>query len=153
MSAFVVPFLGTTKFAPRSRNVDARHVTKSISVVGKTRMVAGEDVSRRSVLRGAGLAALGLFVAPALAFDKGELKEDAEALNYEDELTDVGPDEKEKNITRAKKKAKAPGYREEQQALVKAEDQKYDEMVAEELKEDKEAKAKYEEYLKTRKKN
>ena len=113
----------------------------------------GREVSRRAVLSGfAAAAALSLLGGPALADEEElkELKEDVEKLSYEEELLDVGPDPVEKSKLRVKPKPEVPSYRVKEQALTEAEEKKYDEMVAEELSEEKSLKEKYEEYIRSK---
>lgn len=65
-------------------------------------------------------------------FDIKELQKDVEELQYEEELTDVGPDPLEKNPTRIKKKAPEPSYVNEERDVLLKSDKKYDDMVAKE---------------------
>jgi NAD(P)-dependent dehydrogenase (short-subunit alcohol dehydrogenase family) len=78
--------------------------TTTVAACGRP-VMAASGLSRRAALRFAALgvaAAAGLGVARA--FDLEELKEDVEELKYDDEVTEVGPDDKEELITRTKKK-------------------------------------------------
>lgn len=104
---------------------------------------ATPHVSRRNVLRLAGVLATGTATAALAGFDLKELKEDVEELNYEEEVTDVGPDPAEKNVLRTKKKKEEPAYRAEEKALVKEEEAAYDAMVAKELAEEARIKAQF----------
>ncbi|CAN8073548.1 unnamed protein product [Agarophyton chilense] len=101
-------------------------------------------LSRRSVLRGAAFSVVGI-AAAAIAgqIDIKELKEDIKDLNYEDEVTDVGPDPAEKNITRIRKKQAEPAYKIEERELFKEEEQEYEAMVEKEAEEDARIKAKF----------
>lgn len=101
-------------------------------------------LSRRAALRFAALSIAGVATSTlAASFDLKELKEDVEALKYDEEVLDVGPDSQEKNVTRIKKKEKEPEFRSEEQALIKKEDEEYDKMVASELAEEARLKATY----------
>lgn len=107
-------------------------------------MSSAARVSRRGALRLAGLLATGAATA-ALAgpFDLKELKEDVEELNYEEEVTEVGPDPAEKNILRTKKKKEEPKFRAEEKEIIKEGSEAYDAMVAKELAEDAKLKAEF----------
>jgi hypothetical protein len=78
--------------------------TATVAACGRP-VMAASGLSRRAALR---LAALGVVSAAGLgmarAFDLEELKEDVEELKYDDEVTEVGPDDKEELLTRTKKK-------------------------------------------------
>lgn len=65
-------------------------------------------MTRRDALRAVGLA-FGLTVVAdaARAFDLKELKQDVEAIKYDDEVQEVGPDPKEELLLREKKEKKA----------------------------------------------
>lgn len=101
-------------------------------------MMSASNLSRRAVLRlVAGALAVAGGSVGALAqekdkFDLKELKKDVESLNYTDEVTDVGPDSREKNPTRTKKPTTEPKYRNEEQMLIKSEEAAYDTMVKKE---------------------
>lgn len=101
-------------------------------------------MNRRAALSVFGLS-LTVAASSAMAgsFDLKELKEDVEALKYDEEVTDVGPDANEKNPTRIKKKVEAPSYKSEEAELIKSEEKKYDEMVEKELEEEAALKAKF----------
>lgn len=107
-------------------------------------MSANPRVSRRGALRLAGLMATGAASA-ALAgqFDLKELKEDVEALQYDEEVTDVGPDPQEKQVLRTKKKKEEPKFRTEEKKQLKEEEDKYDAMVAKELEDEAKLKAQF----------
>ncbi|KAI0558425.1 DGF-1-like protein [Gracilaria domingensis] len=105
-------------------------------------------LSRRSVLRVAAFSVVG--VAAAAIADgidtkqlKEELKEDVKELNYEEEVTDVGPDAAEKNVTRIRKKEDEPAYKVEERELVKEEKEEYAAMLEREAEEDAKIKAKF----------
>lgn len=100
--------------------------------------MAAQGYSRRAILRLAALGTVGV-AGVALAanrkdddFDLKELKKDVEELSYEEEVVEVGPDTREKNPTRIKKKEQVPEYMEEERDVLQKSDKKYDEMVAKE---------------------
>lgn len=103
-------------------------------------------VGRRAALRLAGLAFAGV-AGSALAvndkFDLKELKEDVEAINYDDEVTEVGPDAAAGQKLRTKKKEKEPEFRAEEKEQLKEEEQNYDAMLAKEAAEAEVIKAKF----------
>lgn len=105
---------------------------------------SNHSVSRRAALR---LAAFSFAAASTAAlanqFDLKELKEDVEELKYDEEVTDIGPDAAEKNVTRTKKTAEVPKFRTEEAELLKKEDAAYDAMVEKELEEDARLKAQF----------
>lgn len=72
-----------------------------------------------------------------------DLKKQVEAIDYEEEFVDVGPDSQEKELSNLKKKAKDPAYRAKLKAVIDAEESKYDEMVAKEKADDAILKAKF----------
>lgn len=114
-----------------------------------TRMSSGgtnnANMSRRSVLRLAGVfAASGALSAYALdAATKKELREELGTIDYDDELTDVGPDAAAELKTRQKKEVEAPEYVVENAEVVEEADKKFDKMVAEEAAEEAALKAKF----------
>lgn len=92
----------------------------------------------------AGLLATGAAAAAfAGEFDLKELKEDVEELNYEEEVTEIGPDPAEKNILRTKRKKEEPKFRVEEKEMVKEEENAYDAMIAREKEEDAKIKAQF----------
>lgn len=134
-------FVSTVNLAP-SRLHRAGACTSALRPTMAATPATFGPVSRRAALRlfSTAVGALAL-AAPlrALAdkrkeddFDLGELKRDVEALEYDEEVTDVGPDSQEKNPTRTKKKKVAPVYVEEEKEVIEGADKKYDAMVAKE---------------------
>lgn len=109
--------------------------------------VAGH--SRRAMLHLAAgaLAMVGVTAVRAAEDDSNfslkELKKDVEELKYDEEVVDVGPDDREKNPTRIKKKVEVPAFRSEEKELVKEEEENYDEMVAKEKADAAKIKAKF----------
>lgn len=97
------------------------------------------------MLRLAGVfAASGALSAYALdAATKKELREELGTIDYDDELTDVGPDAAAELKTRQKKEVEAPEYVVENAEVVEEADKKFDKMVAEEAAEEAALKAKF----------
>lgn len=95
------------------------------------------SITRRGALRLAGLSALAL-AAPVFAEGislkslEGELKEDVEALKYDEELLDVGPDSREKNIVDIPKPKKENPVVAAQEKREKQEEKNFDDMVEKE---------------------
>ncbi|PXF45374.1 hypothetical protein BWQ96_04894 [Gracilariopsis chorda] len=102
-------------------------------------------LSRRSVLQAAAFSLAGIASAALAAsnIDIKELKEDVKELEYDEEVTEVGPDPVEKNITRIKKKELEPSYKVEERELIKEEEEEYKAMVKKEAEEDARIKAKF----------
>lgn len=104
------------------------------------------SVSRRGALRLAGLGALAL-AAPVFAEGislkalEGELKEDVEELKYDEELLDVGPDEREKNPVDIKRPKKENPVVVAEVKREKREEEEFDDMVAREKAEGERVKA------------
>lgn len=106
--------------------------------------MSGASVSRRAALRFAAASIAGIAgVSLASDISLKELKKDVEELKYDEEVTDVGPDDREKNVTRTKKKVEEPKFRVEEKELLAEDENNFDEMVAEELEEEKKLKAKF----------
>ncbi|GJD07079.1 hypothetical protein Gasu2_14610 [Galdieria sulphuraria] len=92
-------------------------------------------------------AALGLtlpmLLAEKVTIDKPEqLRKDVESLKYDEELI-LNPDPAEKDPLRYKPPPKEPEYRKQEQQLIKSEEEKYQNMVKEELKEESELRSKF----------
>lgn len=124
------------------------------STVMATPPPAGTPLSRRAALSAgfavaAAAALAGVSSASAATqsmpkLDKlSDLKKQVEAIDYEEEFADVGPDPQEKEMTNLKKKAKDPAYRAKLKAVIDAEEKKYDEMLAKEKADEALIKAKF----------
>lgn len=144
-----VPVVGTTS---RSASAGACERTRSAP------MMSADNVSRRAVLRlvagalavaGGSVGALAQSKKSSDSFDLKELKKDVESLNYVDEVTDVGPDSREKNPTRTKKPTTEPKFRNEEEMLIKSEEAAYDTMVKKEYQDSEKLRDEYQ----NRKKN
>ncbi|GAB0493163.1 hypothetical protein MMPV_004437 [Pyropia vietnamensis] len=132
----------------------AASARRAATTVMATPPPASAPLSRRAALS-AGFAAAAAAalagVSPASAatqtmpkLDKlSDLKKQVEAIDYEEEFVDVGPDSQEKEISNLKKKAKDPAYRAKLKAVIDAEEKKYDEMLAKEKAEEAIIKAKF----------
>lgn len=107
-------------------------------------LAAGVAAAAAAALSGvsSASAASGPVTIPKL--DKpSDLKKQVEAIDYEEEFVDVGPDSQEKEMSNLKKKAKDPAYRAKLKAVIDAEESKYEEMVAKEKAEEAVLKAKF----------
>lgn len=122
-------------------SVPALHQARKTRSVCNVTMRA--SLSRRAALQLAALSVGVAFASEARAqIDLKELKEDVEAIKYEEEVTDVGPDAQAENIiTQTKKKEEEPEFRQKEKELLKEEESKYDQMVAQELAEEAKIKA------------
>ncbi|GJQ14206.1 hypothetical protein GpartN1_g5997.t1 [Galdieria partita] len=92
-------------------------------------------------------AALGItlpmLLAEKVTVDKPEqLRKDVESLKYDEELI-LNPDPAEKDPLRYKPPPKEPEYRKQEQQLIKSEEEKYQNMVKEELNEENELRSKF----------
>lgn len=121
------------------------HTARPTATSRSTATMTHAPISRRAALRFAAfsLAAAATSALAAEEFSLKELKEDVEELKYDDEVLDVGPDSKEKNITRIKKKDATPKFRSKEAELLKEEDKKYDAMVEKELEDEARIKAQF----------
>lgn len=102
-------------------------------------------ISRRTALKFAAFSLVSTISSAALAekFNLKELKEDVEELQYDEEVTEVGPDPAEKNPLRIKKKQREPQYKAEEKDLKKEEEEKYAAMLTKEKEEDAKLKAQF----------
>lgn len=110
--------------------------------------MTNSPMSRRGALRLAGLAGLGVFAVSSGAYaidadTKKVLKEELGTIDYDDELTDVGPDGQAELKTRQKKEVETPEYVSENAEVVEEADKKFDKMVADEKAEEAAIKAKF----------
>lgn len=84
-----------------------------------------------------------MLLAEKVTIDKPEkLKKDVESLKYDEELI-LNPDPAEKDPLRYKPPPKEPEYRTQEQQLLKSEEEKYQNMIKEELKEESELRSKF----------
>eukprot|EP00871_Galdieria_phlegrea_P004354 jgi/Galph1/491/GphlegSOOS_G5240.1 len=84
-----------------------------------------------------------VFAKEKVSVEKPEqLKKQVESLKYDEELI-LNPDPAEKDPLRYKPPPKEPEYRKEEQKLLQTEEEKYQNMVKEELKEESELRAKF----------
>lgn len=131
-------FVPTLPALPTSRVSGTSTSSKRLTMVHA-------PLSRRSVLQAAAFSLAGIASAALAAsnIDIKELKEDVKELEYDEEVTEVGPDPVEKNITRIKKKELEPSYKVEERELIKEEEEEYKAMVKKEAEEDARIKAKF----------
>lgn len=107
----------------------------------RTALSAGFAAAAAAALSGVSSASAATTI-PKL--DKlSDLKKQVEAIDYEEEFVDVGPDSQEKELSNLKKKAKDPAYRAKLKAVIDAEESKYDEMIAKEKADEAVIKAKF----------
>lgn len=129
--------------------------TNAATCVRPRQVTATMDVpnySRRAVLRlvAGALAVAGGSAAHAARkkdedeFDMKELKKDVEDLKYDSEVTEIGPDTREKNPTRTKKPQAAPKYKDEEKRILENEGAAYKSMVNKELSESEKLKKEFE---------
>jgi len=104
---------------------------------------AGFAAAAAAALSGVSAASAATSTAIPKLDKLSDIKKQVEALDYEEEFADVGPDVMEKEITNLKKKVKDPAYRAKLKAVVDAEEKKFDEMVAKEKEEEAALKAKF----------
>lgn len=143
-------FIQSVSVVPLQTQQQQQNVTKCPSVMTMTTPASGKT-SRRSILRlmALGVAGIGLVNSASAArkedddFNLGELKKDVEELSYEDEVLDVGPDSREKNPTRLKKKVKEPEYVKEEKKIIQDDKDAYGAMVAAEKADEKKIKDKF----------